>query len=59
MSTPSERLTTQIVDRLVAEGLVTTEDAPRLLPRIEEGNMRPEDWRLAVENALMGVTADE
>jgi hypothetical protein len=59
MSTPSERLASRIVERLVAEGLVAREDAARLLPKIAGGKTRTEDWRLAVEKALPGVRADE
>lgn len=59
MNTPSRGLAEQVVDRLVGEGLVTPEDAGRLLPKIEAGGMRPEDWRLAVEQALMRAAEHE
>ncbi len=58
MSTPSERLAERIAERLVAEGLVRREDAPRLVPRIAAGEMQAEYWRIAVERALRGAGDD-
>ena len=52
MNTPSEELAQKIVERLVAEHLLMPEDTVKLLPKLAEGKMRPEDWRLAVEKAI-------
>jgi hypothetical protein len=51
MKTPPEELAQKIVRRLVAEQLLTNEDAVKLLPKLAQGKMRPEDWRLGVEKA--------
>lgn len=49
MPTPSEELGERIVERLVAEGLLTSDQKERILPGLANGSMKPEDWRLAVE----------
>lgn len=51
MSNPSQELAKQIFLQLVAEKLVTDDDAKKLATRLAEGNVRPEDWRLAIEKA--------
>lgn len=51
MGTPSERLAATVVARLVTEGLLTDEDARTIQPRLAEGTLRPEDWRLPIEVA--------
>jgi hypothetical protein len=58
MGTPSERLASQIVERLFAEGLVRPEDAARLVSKVAEVKARAEDWRLAVEQAQTGARED-
>jgi hypothetical protein len=55
LSTPSEHLAARIVDRLVAERLVRPDHAPRLLPMVAEGKLRPEHWRLVIERAVMAT----
>lgn len=49
MTLPAEELAQLIAKRLEAEGLLTPEDATRTTPKIRDGKMLPEDWRLAVE----------
>jgi len=49
MSSPSEQLAVLVVERLVAEGLVTEGDAAKLTTRVVAGTMSAEDWRLAIE----------
>jgi hypothetical protein len=51
MDTPSQALAAKITERLVREGLITAEAAKRLQPKLAEGKLRPEDWRLPVELA--------
>jgi hypothetical protein len=49
MDTPSFRLAEKIIERLVQEKLLTTQDGKKMLPRLAEGKLRPEDWRLPIE----------
>lgn len=51
MSTPSIELAKQIFLRLVAEQLVTDDDAKKLATKLADGKVRAEDWRLAIEKA--------
>lgn len=52
MISPSQTLAQKIVDRLVMERLLTADDARQVLVKLADGNMKPEDWRLAVEKAI-------
>lgn len=51
MSTPSIELAKQIFLRLVAEKLITHDDAKKMETKLADGKVRPEDWRLAIEKA--------
>lgn len=51
MDTPSEKLALKILKRLVAEKLLRPEEENKLLARFAGGQLRGEDWRLAVELA--------
>jgi hypothetical protein len=51
MDTPSQALAAKITERLLREGLITAEAAKRLQPKLAEGTLRPEDWRLPIELA--------
>lgn len=51
METLSGRLATIAVERLMQEKLLTDSEAMKLLPKLADGTMRPEDWRLALENS--------
>lgn len=52
METPSARLAQAVVERLVRERILAEGEAKRLLAKLADGTMRPEDWRLALENTL-------
>jgi hypothetical protein len=57
---PSEILGERIVERLVAEGLLTSDQKGRVFPKLAAGSMKPEDWRLAVEMSdIKDETDDE
>lgn len=51
MDTPSERLAKQITARLVQEGLLSGDDANAMRPKLAEGSLKGEDWRLPIELA--------
>lgn len=51
MDTPSTQLATKVVERLVSEKLLLADDGKKLLAKLAEGKMRPEDWRLSIEKA--------
>jgi len=51
MDTPSQALAARITERLVRENLITAEAAKRLQPKLAEGTLRAEDWRLLLEVA--------
>lgn len=47
--TPSQALAARIADRLAQEGLMTAAVAKKLSPKLADGKLRAEDWRLAIE----------
>jgi len=51
MDTPSKQLAGKIMDRLIAEKLMSPDDRKKLLPKLADGKLKQEDWRLAVELA--------
>ena len=51
MDTPSFRLAQRIIERLVQEKLVSSQDGKKMLPKLAEGKLRPEDWRLPIETS--------
>jgi len=51
MNTPSQELANKILERLTVEKLVTDDDAKKLVTKMADGKLRPEDWRLAIEKA--------
>jgi hypothetical protein len=51
MDTPSQKLGARIVARLVSEKILDAEAGKKLLPKLEAGKLRPEDWRLPIETA--------
>lgn len=51
MDTPSERLASKILDRLVKEKILAPGDQSKLLTRLSAGKIKAEDWRLAIELA--------
>lgn len=55
MSSTSEELARRIVERLIAEGLIDAKDSDRLRPKLGEGKLQSEDWRLLIEKASTSV----
>jgi hypothetical protein len=51
MDTPTFRLAEKIIERLVQEKLLTTQDGKKMLQRLAEGKLRSEDWRLPIETS--------
>lgn len=51
MDTPSGQLASRILDRLIAEKLLTADDRAKLLSKLADGKLKSEDWRLAIELA--------
>lgn len=51
MDTPSAQLAAKIVERLIEERLLTADDQKKLLSKLGDGKIKPEDWRLAIELA--------
>jgi len=49
MDTPSQTLAAKILSRLVHEGLISAPEAKQLQPKLADGKIRPEDWRLPLE----------
>jgi len=51
MDTSSQTLAAKITERLVREGLLAAEAAKKIQPKLAEGKLRAEDWRLPIELA--------
>ena len=51
MDTPSMKLATVILERLVAEHLLSDEHANKLRTKLAEGKVQGQDWRLPIELA--------
>jgi hypothetical protein len=49
VETPSEQLARKIIERLVREGLITQQTGNRMLPKLADGTLQAEDWRLPLE----------
>lgn len=49
METPSQTLAATIIERLIREGVITAEAAKAIQPKLAEGKLRGEDWRLPIE----------
>jgi hypothetical protein len=56
MNSPSERLAERILEKLIQEKLLSKQEAKKLLPKLADGKVRPEDWRLAVEISMSQKT---
>lgn len=56
--TPSERLARRVVARLIKENLLSKEQAGKLLPRLIDGTVTGEDWRLAVDMSAEDKASD-
>ena len=51
MDTPSQALAAKITERLLREGLITAAAAKTIQPKLSDGKLQVEDWRLAIELA--------
>lgn len=51
MPTPSEQVVSRIVKRLIDAKLLRAGDEPKVFPKLADGTMNGQDWRLAVELA--------
>jgi hypothetical protein len=49
---PAEKLSERILERLIEEKLISKSEAKKLVPKLAEGKLRPEDWRLAIEISM-------
>ena len=49
MSSPSETLAAKIIEKLIEEKLLSRPEARKILPKLADGKLRPEDWRLSIE----------
>ena len=49
MNTPSEKLAERIIERLIQEKLLTKQEGKKILPKMAEGKLLSEDWRLPIE----------
>ena len=52
MDKPSQKLSQKIIERLIQEKLLTQQQGKQILPKIEEGKIRTEDWKLAIELSI-------
>jgi len=48
---PSETLSAEVVDRLIAAGLLRAIKREALIAKIAAGDMKGEDWRLEIDLA--------
>lgn len=49
MDAPSQALAAKIAERLVSEGLITPVAAKAIQPKLADGTLLSEDWRLPIE----------
>jgi hypothetical protein len=54
MISPSEELSKKILEKLVAEVLITADDAKKMSSRMAAGKLRADDWKLAIEKGSPG-----
>ena len=53
MSSPTDKLAEKIADRLTSENLILAEDENNLSQKLVAGKVSAEDWKVAIEKALM------
>lgn len=53
MSSPANKLAEKIATRLTSENLVLAEDKNDLSQKLVAGRVSAEDWKVAIEKALM------
>lgn len=51
VKSPSDLLAGQVIDRLIAAGLLRTQHRDSLVSKMASGSMKGEDWRLEIELA--------
>ena len=49
MSSPSETLAAKIIEKLIEQKLLSRPEARKILPKLADGKLGPEDWRLSIE----------
>ena len=59
MSTLSTDVAKKILERLVAEKVVLADDRRELLEKFAQGQVRAEDWKVAVEKGLLNTNESE
>jgi hypothetical protein len=52
MEKPSKTLATRIIARLAKEKLISADSGDKMLQKLADGKLRPEDWRLPLELAV-------
>ncbi len=57
-SSPSESLSAELVDRLIAAGLLRANKREVLIAKIAAGNMKGQDWKLEIELAQDKAAAE-
>jgi hypothetical protein len=55
---PSETLSADLVDRLIAVGLLRANKRDALIAKIAVGNMKGQDWKLEIELAQDKAVAE-
>lgn len=51
IDTPSKKLAKRIMDKFVAEGILSATDAEKMLDKLATGKLKTEDWQLPIELA--------
>ncbi len=59
METPSQKLAQKITDRLIKEGLIKESTVGNLLPKLAQGTLKAEDWKLPIEVGMEEETDHE
>jgi hypothetical protein len=49
MDSPSRLLSEKIIAKLIQEKLLTEQEGKKMLPKLAEGKLKPEDWLLPFE----------
>jgi hypothetical protein len=59
MESPSEQLAQKIVDRLAQEKLLTPERGQRLVSKLADGSLAPEDWQVDIELSQQNLEEED
>ena len=57
MNTPTEKLAAVIAERLLNAKLLSRTEAKKILAKLAEGKMQPQDWRAAIETSAVRKSA--